>query len=45
MSKVKNELKEFLEYKKAYKFIQKELIVKDECVYCDDILLKDIERK
>ena len=45
MSKIKKELKEFLEYKKDYKFVQKELIVKDECIYCEDILLKDIERK
>lgn len=45
MSKVKKELKEFLEYKKSYKFVQRELIVKDGCVYCGDILLKDKERK
>lgn len=45
MSKVKKELKEFLEYKKNYKFVQKELIVKDKCIYCEDILLKDIDRK
>lgn len=45
MSKIKKELKEFLEYKKNYKFVQKELIVKDECIYCEDILLKDIDRK
>ena len=45
MSKVKKELKEFLEYKKNYKFVQKELIVKDQCIYCEDILLKDIDRK
>ena len=41
MSKLKKELKEFLEYKKNYKFIQKELIEKDECIYCEDIVLKD----
>lgn len=45
MSKVKKELKEFLEYKNNYKFVQKELIVKDQCIYCEDILLKDIDRK
>ena len=45
MSKLKKELKEFVEYKKNYKFIQKELIEKDECIYCEDILLKDIDRK
>ena len=45
MSKVKKELKEFLEYKKNYKFVQKELIVKDQCIYCEDISLKDIDRK
>ena len=41
MSKLKKELKEFKEYKKNYKFIQKELIEKDECIYCEDILLRD----
>ena len=45
MSKLKKELKEFLEYKKNYKFIQKELILKEGYIYCEDILLKDIERK
>ena len=45
MSKLKKELKEFLEYKKNYKFVQKEFIEKDECLYCEDILLKDKERK
>ena len=45
MSKLKKELQEFLEYKKNYKFIQKELIEKDECIYCEDILLKDNQRK
>lgn len=45
MSKVKKELKEFIEYKKKYNFIQKELIIQDECIYCDNILLKDKERK
>ena len=45
MNKIKKELKEFLEYKKDYKFVQKELIAKDECIYCEDILLKDIDRK
>ena len=45
MNKIKKELKEFLEYKKDYKFVQKELIEKDGCIYCEDILLKDIDRK
>ena len=45
MNKVKKELKEFLEYKKDYKFVQKKLIEKDKCIYCEDILLKDIDRK
>ena len=45
MSKLKKELKEFLEYKRNYKFVQKELILKDECIYCEDILLKDKDRK
>ena len=45
MSKVKKELKEFLEFKNNYKFIQKELIEKDECIYCEEILLKDKERE
>ena len=41
MSRVKKELKEFLEYKKHYKFIQKELIEKDDCIYCEEELLQD----
>lgn len=41
MSKLKKELKEFLEYKKNYKFTQKELIERDECIFCEDIVLKD----
>lgn len=45
MSKLKKELKEFLKYKKNYKFIQKELIEIDNCIYCENILLKDTERK
>ena len=45
MSKIKKELKEFLEYKKNYKFKQKELIEKDDCIYCENELLKDKERK
>ena len=45
MSKLKKELKEFLQYKKGYKFKQKELIEKDECIYCENILLRDKERK
>jgi len=45
MSKLKKELKEFLKYKKNYRFTQKELIEIDDCIYCEDILLKDAERK
>ncbi len=45
MSKIKKELKEFLEYKNNYKFSQKDLIKKDECIYCDNELLQDKERK
>ena len=45
MSKIKKELKEFLEYKKDYKFVQKELIVRNECIYCEEILLKDKKRE
>lgn len=41
MSKIKKELKEFLTYKNNYKFIQKELIEKDDCIYCENELLKD----
>lgn len=45
MSKVKKELKEFLEYKKNYKFTQKELIETEKGLYCEGILLKDEQRK
>lgn len=45
MSKIKKELKEFLEYKKNYKFVQKDLVEKDNCIYCEDVLLKDDARK
>lgn len=41
MSKIKKELKEFLTYKNNYKFIQKELIEIDDCIYCENELLKD----
>ena len=41
MSKIKKELKEFLTYKNNYKFIQKELIERDDCIYCENELLKD----
>ena len=44
-NKIKKELKEFLEYKSNYKFFQKDLIQKDECIYCDNELLQDKERK
>lgn len=43
MSKIKKELKEFLKFKKNYEFIQKEIIEKDECLYCENELLKDKE--
>ena len=45
MNKIEKELKEFLEYKSNYKFFQKDLIQKDECIYCDNELLQDKERK
>lgn len=45
MNKIKKELKEFLIYKKNYKFAQKDLIEKDGCIYCDNELLKDKDRK
>lgn len=41
MSKIKKELKEFLTYKNNYKFIQKELIERDDCIFCENELLKD----
>ena len=40
MSKIKKELKEFLTYKNNYKFIQKELIERDDCIFCENELLK-----
>lgn len=45
MNKIKKELKEFLEYKSNYKFLQKDLIQKHECIYCDNVLLQDKERQ
>lgn len=45
MSKIKKELKDFLEYKKNYKFVQKDLVEKDNCIYCENLLLKDDARK
>ena len=45
MNKIKKELKEFLEYKSNYKFLQKDLIQKDECIDCDNELLQDKERQ
>jgi len=45
MSKLKRELKEFLEYKKKFKFVQKELIERENGIYCEEILLKDNNRK
>ena len=41
MSKIEKELKEFLTYKNNYKFIQKELIERDDCIFCENELLKD----
>lgn len=41
MSKIKKELKEFLTYKNNYEFIQKELIERDDCIFCENELLKD----
>lgn len=43
MNRVKKELKEFLKYKETYKFTQKELIEKHDCIYCEDELLQDKE--
>ena len=44
MSRIKKELKEFSKYKENYEFNQKELVEKDGCIYCEDLLLKDQER-
>lgn len=41
MNKIKKELKEFIEFKKTFEFKQKEIIKKDECIYLEDILIKD----
>lgn len=41
MRKIKKELKEFLEFKNNYKFIQKELVEKEGCIYCENELLID----
>ncbi len=43
MSKIKKELKEFLTYKSTYQFIQKELIEREDGIYCENELLKDQE--
>ncbi len=44
MNKIKRELKDFLEFKTNYKFIQKELTQKDGCIYCNNEILQDSER-
>lgn len=41
MSKIKKELKEFIEFKNNYKFTQKQFVEKDGNIYCDDKLLQD----
>lgn len=41
MRKLKKELKEFLEFKNNYKFTQKELVEKYNCIYCENQLLED----
>lgn len=38
---MKEELKEFIEFKKNYKFHELEIEEKDGCLYCEDTLLKD----
>jgi len=43
MSKINKELMKFREFKKNYKFEQLELIEKNDCVYCGDIIVKDSE--
>ena len=43
MNKIKKELKEFLEYKKSYKFVQKNIVQKNGCIYCENELLEDSE--
>lgn len=45
MNKINKELKEFLEYKKQYNFVQKELVEKNNCIYCENELVQDEARK
>ena len=40
-----NELKEFKEFKKSFKFNQKEIISKDNNLYCEGELLQEGEEK
>ncbi len=39
--KIKKELREFLEFKKNYKFEFKEILEKDNSLYCDGICIRD----
>lgn len=43
--KVKEELKRFKEFKSKFKFVQKEIIKKEEDLYCDEELLQQGEEK
>ncbi len=40
MDNIKKELEEFIEFKKNYKFVQKELVEKDGDIYCDGYLVR-----
>ena len=44
MNKIIKELENFIEFRTNYNFVQKELIEKDGCIYCENELLKDKER-
>jgi len=41
MNKIKKELKELFEFKKNYNFTQKEIIKKEDGIYCENELLQD----
>ena len=45
MNKVKKELKEFIEFKNNYNFVQKEIEEKEDGLYCEGEALQDSERK
>lgn len=44
MNNIKKELEDFIEFKTNYNFVQKKIIEKEGCIYCEDELLKDKER-